>query len=370
MHYSKHVQEAINYIHANLSAEITLAGLADHVHFSPYHFHRLFLLCTGEAPMKYVRRLRLRAASQELISKQLNIIEIAAKYKFESQDGFCRAFKKYYGLTPGDYKKLNDKMADPKLEEVSTIIYDMRIYENLTCSHDEKREALRTLEKVLELSDKAQQSGLLSLEPEMERVYPEFFKKSIQLLIDGIEPKSLREILQNYVLCGGYRGKELLIRILIMEAMLSIQEGVHTVVLREKLSSFFGDDFIEEMDKHFGLDRESQRKKLETFIAENENRSAVSKETSLLEEPISRMDDRSLQRLLRDIDEVTLVTAMCGGSGKIQAKLLKNVSNKRALVMMDGINTVGTPAISDMAISQKRVLETMHSLRNQGDIVI
>ncbi len=58
MHFSEHVQEVINYINENLTAEIFLEDLADHVHFSPYHFHRLFLLYTGEAPMKYVRRLR------------------------------------------------------------------------------------------------------------------------------------------------------------------------------------------------------------------------------------------------------------------------------------------------------------------------
>lgn len=107
MHYSKPVQDAINYINENLTVAMSLEVLADYVHFSPYHFHRLFLLCTGEAPMEFIRRQRLRAASRDLISIKLNIIEIAAKYKFESQDGFCRAFKRYYGITPGEYRKLN-----------------------------------------------------------------------------------------------------------------------------------------------------------------------------------------------------------------------------------------------------------------------
>lgn len=84
MHYSKPVQDAINYINENLTAAMSLEVLADYVHFSPYHFHRLFLLCTGEGPMEFIRRQRLRAASRDLISIKLNIIEIAAKYKFES----------------------------------------------------------------------------------------------------------------------------------------------------------------------------------------------------------------------------------------------------------------------------------------------
>lgn len=375
MHYSKPVQDAINYINENLTDDLSLESLAYHAHFSPYHFHRLFLLCTGEAPMEYVRRQRLRAASQDLVSKKLNIIEIAAKYRFESQDGFCRAFKRYYGITPGEYRKLNSltqQQNDPeRIEEVHTIMYDVNIYERLACSHSDKKESLRTLDKILELSEKATRSGLLSLEQEIDAVQPEIFKKSIQMLIDGIEPESLREILMNYTLCGRYKGKELLIRILIIEGILAIQQGVHSLILREKLSSFFGEDFIGDIQKHFGLDNESQLKKIDTFIIKNQDKSLFSKETSLLEEPLGRMDTRSLQRLLREIDAVTLTIAISGASGKIQVKILKNVSKKLAVELIDEMETSsGIPITSEITGSQKRVLETMLSLRNQGDIAI
>ena len=187
--------------------------------------------------MEYIRRLRLRSASCDLLSMKFNIIEIAAKYRFESQDGFCRAFKRYYGITPGEYRKLNTLAQQPgnqkRIEEVHTIMYDMNIYERLACSHSDKKESLSTLDKILELSEKAKCSGLLSLEQEIDAVQPEIFKKSIQMLIDGIEPESLREILLNYALCGGYKGKKLLIRILIIEGLLAIQQGSHTLILRE-----------------------------------------------------------------------------------------------------------------------------------------
>jgi len=247
MHYSKPVQEAINYINSNVTDEISLKTLADSANFSPYHFHRLFLLCTGEAPMQYVRRQRLRSASRALLSMECNIIEVAAKYKFESQDGFCRAFKRYYGITPGEYRKLNLKKHfdnTKKIEEEKNIMLNIGIYEKLACSHDDKKDALDTLDKLLDLSEKAKSSGLLSLESEIDIVQPEIFKKSIQMLIDGIEPEYIKEILMNYTLCGGYKGKELLIRILIIEGILSIQQGIHTIIIREKLSSFFGEDYI------------------------------------------------------------------------------------------------------------------------------
>lgn len=374
MHDSKPVRDAINYMNENLTADLSLEALADHVHFSPYHFHRLFFLCTGEAPMEYIRRQRLRAASRDLVSIKSNLIELAVKYRFESQDGFCRAFKRYYGITPGEYRKLNALLQQPnnleRMKEGHTMMYDRNIYEKLACNHSDKKEALDILDKILELSEKAKCSGLLSLEPEIDEVQPELFRKSIQMLIDGIEPESLKDILMNYTLCGGYQGKELLIRILIIEGILAIQQGVHPLILQEKLSSFFGEDYIGDIQKHFGLDSESQLKKIDTFIFKNQDKPVFSKETSLLEEPLGRMDSRSLQRLLREIDAITLTISISGASGKTQIKVLKHVSKKLSVMLIDEMETSSTPITSDITDSQKRVLGTMLSLRNQGDIVI
>ncbi len=373
MHYSEPVQKAINYISENLTAELSLEVLALYTHFSSHHFHRLFLLCTGEAPMEYVRRMRLRAASRDLLSTSLNVMGISLKYGFESQDGFCRAFKRYYGITPGEYKKLNFKKQSDcrkQIQEEKAIMYDMSIYENLACSHEEKKEALVTLDKILDLSQKAKCSGLLSLEAEMDTVQPEFFRKSVQMLIDGIEPECLREILMNYILCGGLRGKDLLIRILILEGTLAIQQGVNTLILREKLSSFFGEDFMEEIKRHFNLDSGSQAEKLESFMIKILDKLPIAKETSLLEEPLGRLDNRSLQRLLRDIDSVTLALAVSGASGKIQAKVMNNVSKKLALVILDELEASGKPVTAEIKECQKQILEAMHSLRNQGDIML
>jgi len=373
MYYSEHVLKTKNYINENLTTDLSLETLAEHVHFSPYHFHRLFLLYTGQSPMEYVRRLRLRSAAKELLSMKFDIIETAAKYQFESQDGFCRTFKRYYGITPGEYRKLNYKKRSDNLKEIreaKTIMYEMNMYQNLICSHDDKKEALTILDKLLELSEKAKRSGLLSLEQEIYVVQPDFFIKSIQMLIDGIEPESLREILMNYTLCGGYKGKELLIRILIIEGILAIQQGVHNLILREKLSSFFGEDFFDKIQKHFGLDSKSQLEKINEFIIKNQDKHFLSKEASLLEEPLGRMDNRSLQRLLREIDTVTLITAIKGSSGIIQAKVLNHISKKLAAILVNELDVADAPMISEIEAAQKQLLETMHFLRNQGDLII
>ncbi len=372
MRRTKFIDETLIYIDENLTADITLEGLAGRVNFSPYHFHRMFKIFTGEVPMEYIRRLRIRSACRDLLSDKSSIIEIALKYGFESQDGFCRAFKKYYGVTPVEYRKLNMRIASnlaSQTEEGKIIMYDMKIYEDLKCSHDEKSEVLGTLDKILELSEMARQSGLLSLESAIDEVQPEFFKKSVQMLIDGIEPESIKTILLNYALCGGYKGKKLLVRIVIMEGIIAIQQGVHPVIVRELLSSYFGEDFIEDIRKHFGLDKESQRIKIESFMFNNQDKGVTAKDTGLLEEPFARLDNRSLQRLLREIEIYTLASAISGSSGSTQAQVLKNVSQKSAISLINEIETKESTSVTNIIESQKQVLETMISLRNQGDII-
>ncbi len=374
MYYSKPVLDAKNYINKNLTTDLSLEIIADYVHISPYYFHRLFLLSEGEAPMEYVRRRRLRAAACDLLSTDILIIEVAAEYRFESQDGFSRSFKRYYGVTPRDYRKmnaLNRKFDDrEKSKEACKIMYEANIYEKLMCSNSDKQEALSTFDKILELSQKARCSGLLSLEPEIDTVQPEIFKKSLQLLIDGIESGYIKEILMNYTLCEGYKGKELLIRLLIIEGVLAIQQGVQTAILREKLSSFFGEDYIGEIQKHCGMDSKAQSEKIDAFLNKNQNKSVIYKETSLLEEPLGRMDSRSLQRLLREINVLTLAIALTGASHTIQSKVIKNISKKFAIVLIDEINAMKAPIISEISDCQKQILETMHHLQKQGDITI
>lgn len=372
MQYNKSLHETIHFINENLTADISLEGLAERMNFSPYHFHRMFKSFKGEVPMEYVRRLRIISASNDLLVDNSTIIEIALKYKFGSQDGFCRAFKRYYGITPGEYRKLNRRFISNRTcqkKEVKINMHDINVYKDLICSKEEKSEVLGTLDKILELSERANQFGLLSLETEINEVQPVFFKKSIQMLIDGIEPESIKKILLNYAMCSGYKGKELLTRVVILEGISAIQQGAHPVVIREMLSSYFGEDYVEEIQKHFGIDDESQQQKMESFIAQICEIPAYSKETKLLEEPLSRMDNRSLQRLLRDIDICTLAVAISGSSGSTQTRILKNISRRSVSSLINEIETFETPGVSEIINSQKKILEMMVSLRNQGDII-
>ena len=105
MDYLSHVRDAVNYIEANLARDIKAMDVAQEAAFSRYHFHRIFTALVGRSVTGYIRRRRLTEAAHELIGSDRKIIDIALDYQFETPESFTRAFKKMYGLTPGQYRK-------------------------------------------------------------------------------------------------------------------------------------------------------------------------------------------------------------------------------------------------------------------------
>ena len=60
--------------------------------------------------MEYIRKRRLGRAIKQMNETNLGILEIAVDNQFESQEVFTKAFIKHFGISPGKYKKLNDKI--------------------------------------------------------------------------------------------------------------------------------------------------------------------------------------------------------------------------------------------------------------------
>ncbi len=98
------IKKSIQYIEENLNEEISLKVIAKRVHFSEFHFHRLFKSITGSTVMEYVRKKRLEKAAEILSETSEKITDIAYKYQYSSEEAFSRAFKKAYGNSPRDYR--------------------------------------------------------------------------------------------------------------------------------------------------------------------------------------------------------------------------------------------------------------------------
>ncbi len=105
--YKVRINRVFEYIEANLNGHLSLEVLSEIGHFSPFHFHRIFKTLTGETVNAYVTRKRLESAALDLMHKPSSIAEIARKYGFNDNATFTRAFNKFFGSSPTNFRKEN-----------------------------------------------------------------------------------------------------------------------------------------------------------------------------------------------------------------------------------------------------------------------
>ena len=108
---------SIAIIEERIQEKLTVENLADSVHFSKYHYQRMFREAVGDSVMRYVTKRRLSLAAGELAKTKASILEIALKYGFDSHEGFSRSFRAYMGVTPAEYRKYHLSIAFPQTQK-------------------------------------------------------------------------------------------------------------------------------------------------------------------------------------------------------------------------------------------------------------
>ncbi|QQS14871.1 MAG: AraC family transcriptional regulator [Rhodospirillales bacterium] len=103
--YADRIARVVDHIAANLDATLTTERLAAVAHFSPYHFHRIYLGVTGETAGDTIRRYRLNRAATALTHGDRAIPAIAREAGYGGAAAFTRAFAAVYGATPGAYRR-------------------------------------------------------------------------------------------------------------------------------------------------------------------------------------------------------------------------------------------------------------------------
>ncbi|MDO6810604.1 AraC family transcriptional regulator [Zobellia galactanivorans] len=105
--YQNRINRVFQYIDENLDSDLSLNTISDVAFFSPYHFHRVFKFITEETLNEYVTRRRIEKSASDLIHKDIGITELSIKCGFNDNSSFTRAFKKYYGVSPTEFRRQN-----------------------------------------------------------------------------------------------------------------------------------------------------------------------------------------------------------------------------------------------------------------------
>ena len=106
----KRIDRVIDYILKNLNSDISLQTLSAIIHYSPFHFQKLFKETMGVSPKQYIIQLRLETALHVMvIHPQKSVMEISIECGFSSPAVFSRAIKSYFGASPGEIRLLSPK---------------------------------------------------------------------------------------------------------------------------------------------------------------------------------------------------------------------------------------------------------------------
>lgn len=104
--YKKRIIRTIRYIENNLDGDLSLEKTAEIAAYSPFHFHRIFKLITGETLQQYILRKKTEKSAFYLaVHKHLNIKEIYLELGFANHSVFNKTFKKYYGMSPSGFRR-------------------------------------------------------------------------------------------------------------------------------------------------------------------------------------------------------------------------------------------------------------------------
>ncbi|QDK98840.1 helix-turn-helix transcriptional regulator [Acinetobacter tandoii] len=103
------LKQLLAWIDQHLHVSLTLSDLAQQTQLSEYHFAHMFKQSMHMPPHQYVMQRRLELAHHALQSTTANITEISMQYGFSSSSHFSHRFKKHFGYSPSQIKKLSKR---------------------------------------------------------------------------------------------------------------------------------------------------------------------------------------------------------------------------------------------------------------------
>ena len=101
--HAEKIKTALEFMDKNYGEEIAIADVAAACYFSQYHFMRFFKKYMGMSCGEYLKNLRLEKAAQAFARGNTVILDVAMDSGFRNLSYFYREFQKKYGYTPKQF---------------------------------------------------------------------------------------------------------------------------------------------------------------------------------------------------------------------------------------------------------------------------
>jgi flagellar motor switch protein FliG len=147
-------------------------------------------------------------------------------------------------------------------------------------------------------------------------------------------------------------------------------------VLINQVKSLFGGDVSEiggvkaVAEILNSVDRGAEKNILGNLERENPELATEIKNLMFVFEDVLLLDDRSMQRVLKEIDTKELAMALKGASMELQNKFFKNMSSRAAEMIREDMEFMGPIRLKDVEEVQQRVVDVIRRLEEDGEIII
>lgn len=147
-------------------------------------------------------------------------------------------------------------------------------------------------------------------------------------------------------------------------------------VLEKKLSSLVNQDYtiVGGVDAIVNIlntvDRTTEKHIMESLEIEEPELADEIRKKMFVFEDILLLDDRAIQRVLRDVDNADLGVALKAANEEVQNVIFKNLSKRLAAMIKEDMEFMGPVRMKDVEEAQQKVVSVIRKLENSGEIVI
>ncbi len=147
-------------------------------------------------------------------------------------------------------------------------------------------------------------------------------------------------------------------------------------VLEQKLSATVTQDYsqaggIEAIVSVLnGVDRSTERTILDSLEIQDPELAEEIKKRMFVFEDIATLDNRSIQRVIRDVENADLQLALKVASEEVREVIFRNMSKRMAETFREEMEFMGPVRLRDVEEAQSRIVATIRRLEEAGEIII
>ncbi|MDR0599970.1 MAG: flagellar motor switch protein FliG [Treponema sp.] len=147
-------------------------------------------------------------------------------------------------------------------------------------------------------------------------------------------------------------------------------------VLEKKLSTLSSEDYtaaggVESIVEILNLvDRSSEKQIIEALEDEDPELAEEIKKRMFVFEDIVMLDDRAIQKVMREVDSQELAKALKSVDTEVQDKIFRNMSKRAAGMLKEDMEFMGPIRLKDVEEAQQKIVSIIRHLEDTGEIVV